>query len=811
MKLTAVTRDLIRFATPLIVITLTMAAVSGLSLGILSTVRSYTNGQGLWTKGQTDAIYFLDLYASTGEIGHLKRYREALAIPLADRTARHALESDPVDLQTARRTLLEGGNHPNDIEGIILLFRHFRWYGHFADAVEHWRDTDAILDELYTLGEQIRMSFETGSASAARIARYRDEILRMNLRLTPMAMEFSNSLGKGARAISNVLIGLNIAVALLLVVLAALRIRRPLLQRQQFEDELLAEKERAQITLASLGEAVVRTDAAGRVEYMNAQAERLLGWSSARATGIRLDMVLRLVDPKTDEETNFLRQSLAGEGGLATAVQKLVRPGGSYAIVSVVTAPVTISGARSGSVVVLHDRSSEDAYISQLAWQAMHDELTGLPNRRALEEALAIALADQKGTGHHVLLFLDLDQFKIVNDTCGHPAGDQLLRQITMRLKDSLRSGDCLARFGGDEFAALVTVKTPERAMEIGERLRKAVEDLQFAWEENSFRISASIGLVHLGGSGLSVDEALKAADIACYMAKEHGRNCVQIYRPESFKLQAHLSEMASVQCIQWALQQDSFRLHAQEIRRLPAGRGPSFGVELLLRLEGQDGELVPPNRFIPAAERYGLMPLIDRWVVAHAFDIVARWPVGSESTTAFFTINLSGATFRESDFIDHVLAQAARTGVDPNRVCFEITETAAINDFSVAHSVIQTLRGHGFRFLLDDFGAGMSSFGYLKMLPVDFLKIDGHFVRDMRRDSTDRAIITAIVGMAAALGKQTVAEQVEDLETLALLQELGVGWAQGFAVGRPRPVPILAGLPVPLRGEPELRMDNAA
>ncbi|MGX5734425.1 putative bifunctional diguanylate cyclase/phosphodiesterase [Bosea thiooxidans] len=804
MRLTPVIRDLIKFTTPLIVITMTMAAVSGFSLGILSIARAYTTGEGLWTKGQKDAVYFLELYADTGDPGHFRRFKHALAIPLADRTARFALEADPIDIQTARTGLLEGGNHPDDLQGMILLFRYFRWYGHVADAVGHWRATDALLDGLAILGEQIRTSFETGQASPERSARHREELFRLNARLTPLATAFSGSLGMAGRAIARVLIVVNIVVALLLIVLAVLRIRRPLLQRQQFEDELLTEKEAAQTTLAALGEAVVRTDAAGRVEYMNAQAERLLGWSSAHAVGVRLDTIMRLVDPKTGEETDFVDRSLQGEGGLTTALQKLVRPGGPPAIVSVVAAPIMVSDTRSGSVVVLHDRSSEDAYISQLAWQAMHDELTGLPNRRALEEALALVLSDQKRHGHHALIFLDLDQFKIVNDTCGHPAGDQLLRQVTMRLKDSLRSSDCLARFGGDEFAALIAVRTPEGAMEIGERLRQAVEALQFVWEGNSFRVSASVGLVNLDIPGLGVDEAFKAADIACYMAKEHGRNCVELYRPESSQLQAHLSEMASVQSIQRALLEDRFRFHAQEIRCLPAGDGSGFGVELLLRLEGEGGEMMLPGRFIPAAERYGLMPLIDRWVVAHAFEIVARWPGGSEGAAAFFTINLSGATFRESDFIDHVLAEAARTGLDPARVYFEITETAAINDFSVAHAVIQTLRRHGFRFLLDDFGAGMSSFGYLKMLPVDFLKIDGHFVRDMRNEPTDRAIITAIVRMAAALGKQTVAEQVEDMETLALLQELGVGWAQGYAIGRPRPVPMLP--PERPGAEPQIR-----
>lgn len=792
MRLTPVIRDLIKFTTPLIIITMTMAAVSAFSLGILSGARAYTTGEGLWTKGQKDAVYFLERYAETGDPALYWRFKQALAIPLADRSARLALEADPIDLQGARTGLLEGGNHPDDLEGMILLFRYFRWYGHVADAVGHWRATDALLDGLATLGEEIRTSFEAGKASAERIARHREELFRLNARLTPLAIAFSSSLGMAGRTLARVLIVANIVVALLLIVLAGLRIRRPLLQRQQFEDELLTEKEAAQTTLAALGEAVVRTDAAGRVEYMNAQAERLLGRSSAHAIGVRLDTIMQLVDPKTGEETDFVGRSLHGAGGLATALQKLVRPGSPPAIVSVVTAPIMVSDVHSGSVVVLHDRSSEDAYITQLAWQAMHDELTGLPNRRALEEALAVVLADQNRRGHHALIFLDLDQFKIVNDTCGHPAGDQLLRQVTMRLKDSLRSSDCLARFGGDEFVALVAVRTPDGAMEIGERLRAAVEALQFAWEGNSFRVSASVGLVNLDIPALGVEDAFKAADIACYMAKEHGRNCVELYHPESFQLQAHLSEMASVQQIQRALLEDRFRFHAQEIRCLPAGKGSGFGVELLLRLEGEAGEVVPPSRFIPAAERYGLMPLIDRWVVAHAFEIVARWPSRAEGAAAFFTINLSGATFRESDFIDHVLAQAARTGVDPTRVYFEITETAAINDFSVAHAVIQTLRRHGFRFLLDDFGAGMSSFGYLKMLPVDFLKIDGHFVRDMRTEPTDRAIITAIVHMAAALGKQTVAEKVEDLETLALLQELGVGWAQGYAIGRPRPVPML-------------------
>ncbi len=376
------------------------------------------------------------------------------------------------------------------------------------------------------------------------------------------------------------------------------------------------------------------------------------------------------------------------------------------------------------------------------------------------------------------------------------PPGDQLLKHTSALLQENLRGVGLLARLGGDEFGVLLQDCDAGSAVAIAERLRLAVQELRFVWNACSFNISVSVGLVHVAEAN-AMEATLRAADMACYMAKEKGRNRVQVYHPSDAELVERVGEMAWVQRIRNGLDEQRFCLFAQEIRSLNKAEPDRSHVELLLRLRDEDGKLVQPGSFMPAAERYGLMPLIDRWVIRNAFALLAeRLSCSEPAQLSSCAINLSGATFGDDDFVEYVRRQFDIYRVPPGMICFEITETSAIADMPSAKRFIEALKKLGCRFSLDDFGTGMSSFSYLKHLPVDYIKIDGSFVREMLNSKIDRAMVEMIVHVAKVMGKSTVAEFVENDEILPALREIGVDYAQGYAIGKPSPFKDMYPLP---------------
>jgi diguanylate cyclase (GGDEF)-like protein len=435
---------------------------------------------------------------------------------------------------------------------------------------------------------------------------------------------------------------------------------------------------------------------------------------------------------------------------------------------------------------VFHDVSKERRLHRALHYQASHDALTGLINRREFENRLTAAVEDarQNQQARHVLLYLDLDQFKLVNDTCGHPAGDLLLKQITGVIQSRVRGQDTLARLGGDEFGILLQDCSLDQALRIAENLRQGIRDYRFAWQGGVLAVGASIGIVEITHEIPTVANVMSAADVACYSAKDSGRNRVQLYKPDDMP-ERH-REMHWVTKLARARDESRFELFYQPI--VPIGDRPHERehFELMLRLRDESGTIVTPAEFIPAAERYNIMPSIDRWVVRQALDrVVHRIESGVKPFTV--AVNLSGTSLNDERFLEFLIAELSAGQLAAGAMCFEITETAAIENLSNVVYFMRELKNRGCHFALDDFGSGLSSFMYLKTLPVDYLKIDGQFVENVTRDPVDRSMVAAISQVGNAMGIQTIAERVESPEVLAELGRLGIGFAQGFYIAKPR------------------------
>ncbi len=422
-----------------------------------------------------------------------------------------------------------------------------------------------------------------------------------------------------------------------------------------------------------------------------------------------------------------------------------------------------------------------------LSYQASHDSLTGLINRGEFERLVTEVLdARGAGPGGNVLLFLDLDQFKVINDTCGHAAGDELLRRVGALLGELLSSGDVLARLGGDEFAILLRGCSPENALLVAERLRQAVADFRFICLQGSFSIGVSVGVVNLEEGFREFSEVLGAADRACYLAKEYGRNRVQVYRTSDEELAHRHGMMLWVGRIRSAIDENRFCLYAQRIAPTAEIHRTPVRAEVLLRMVDRDGRLIPPMAFMPAAERYDLGPAVDRWVIRNAFEQLAQAGPAAFDTCS---INLGAASICDERLFDFIVQEQVRRGLRASQICFEITETSAITQFTKALQLLEKLRAVGFRFALDDFGTGASSFAYLKELPVDYVKIDGIFVRDMLSNRVNCAMVEAIHHVAHVMGSLTVAEFVENTAILERLRQIGVDFAQGYGIGRPQPL----------------------
>jgi diguanylate cyclase (GGDEF)-like protein/PAS domain S-box-containing protein len=564
---------------------------------------------------------------------------------------------------------------------------------------------------------------------------------------------------------------------------------------QSWSDErALAEtKERIQVTLDSIGDGVIATDRQGAISYLNPVAERLTGWSSSDALGQPLAAVYHILDEDTRRPLTF--EPSDPESTTNPAHQRNHEPAilvgrnrREHIVEGLITAMRRLPPSTEGQVLVFRDVTQQKLMARAMAHHANHDELTGLVNRREFERRLQCALDGCRKHGfQHVLCYLDLDQFKLINDTAGHAAGDEALRQARNVLTSRIRQRDTLARLGGDEFGLLLEHCPLENSREIARSLVEVIRDCDFNWQGRRFRLGVSVGLVAITDKTESTTQLMSQADVACYTAKESGRGRVHVYNGDDNETVRRHNEMEWVAELRGALDRDAFELFCQPIVPLHPDSLPQIRYEILLRLRDSSGQLITPDHFVPAAERFGLMPEIDRWVIQTAFRrAVDAFGRASNLSVA---LNLSGSSLSDERLLGFIHQQFQESGLTPKNVCFELTESAAIGNLSDARRFVDDVRQLGCQLALDDFGTGLSSLAYLKTLTVDYLKIDGHFVRNIVDDPVDRAMVVAITDVGRIVGVKTVAEYAHSREVADKLWEIGVDYAQGFYFGAPMPL----------------------
>ncbi len=553
--------------------------------------------------------------------------------------------------------------------------------------------------------------------------------------------------------------------------------------------DIQSEKERAEITLHSIADAVITTNADCAIEYMNRAAEGLCACSLEEVKGKPVQSIFRIIGNDTREPMHSLAEACLYDGiAINKSMTTLISQHNAEHEIECSLSPIrSTRGTIDGIVIVFHDETDRRRMEHMIKHQASHDSLTGLVNRGEFNHQLSENIYGAADSGQiHALCYLDLDRFKLVNDNAGHAAGDALLASIARILSNSIRNGDTPGRLGGDEFGLILKNCTITGARRICEIIIDKISRYSFAWEGQNFSVGVSIGITAIDADSINVIDVIKQADIACYAAKDHGRNRVYVYERKDTELLRRQEEIRWASKLTEALSSDRFKLYAQPICPLSDASHDQLHLEVLVRLQDVDGRIISPGAFIPAAERYNLMGPIDLHIIRKTLQHIASRPADENFC---YSINLSGNSLSEERLVDNILTLIKQQAIDPQRICFEITETAAITNLVNARQFIDALRKYGFRFALDDFGSGLSSFEYLKNLPVDYLKIDGSFVRDMANNRIDHAMVAAINQVGHIMDIKTIAEFVENDQIINKLQLLNVDYAQGYGISRPQPI----------------------
>lgn len=565
-------------------------------------------------------------------------------------------------------------------------------------------------------------------------------------------------------------------------------------QGARLQTALRRANETTQTTLRAIADAVITTDADGNVTYLNPVAEMLTDWAARDAEGEPLANILLLsgADEPEPYARDWITRLLTGGAAAPIEFAKLrSRAGQAYSVEFSAARVIAVDGACTGLVVVFRDVTETRAMVEQIAHDAQHDNLTGLKNRRAFEQEAESLVRDAGDSGQqHAMLFIDLDRFKIVNDTGGHQAGDLLLRQLAGTLRSLMRKADTVARIGGDEFGILLRSCPLDEAERIAHGVLRGVEEYRLMWEDRLYRVGASIGVVSIDGEERSLSRLLAAADLASYQAKQAGGGRVEVFRPGGEELSRRKREMDWASRIVHYLEEGRITLMYQRLAPLSSDVVDQPMSEVLLRLRDDDGSLIPPTVFMPAAERFGLMQSLDRAMIAALCMRLGREGEhargGDDAALPIYAVNVSAASINDPAFLDELLKRLTTHSVSASRVCFDISESVAVLHMERAVAFAAAVRALGCKIALDDFGSGLSSFAYMRQMTLDYVKIDGSRIRGMMSDQVDRVVIEAIQRVGELLHVKTIAEFVEDTSTLDRLRSMGIDYAQGYAVHRP-------------------------
>ena len=737
---------------------------------------AYIIGESHWSKAQQRAVHSLYRYARHAQPADLADARAALRVPLGDRAGRLALERTPVDVAAARAGFLQGENAPEDIERLVWMYRVLGKAPYFRESVRLWREAEVEIQQLVALADELESRPPGATRDDASVRAYQHRLMEIDARVRPKELAFSRSLAEGAHFMRRVLLGLS-AVAFLVLCAYALHVMRSTLRRvRETESEF-----RMAFHQSAVG--MLKLDRDGRFTQANEALAQILGMPLHDIRSLHLSDVLHADDLQCDAHgaIDWTRMLEPGE-------RRLVRRDGDVRWVRW-TASVVAARARCAErvFVLVEDVSEAHELACEIAHQASHDDLTGLINRREIARRLGSALGQAHGCdGRHTLCYIDLDQFKLVNDTCGHEAGDRFLCHFATRVAAQLRREDWLGRLGGDEFAVLLHDTTLEEAEAAMARIHASLGESSFQWNGRTFGLNCSIGVAEINDTAVDVDWLLRAADAACYVAKEEGRNRIRCYRDSDPSLSRRRHELEWVAHTQLAIAEDRLLLYAQQIVALDGSQRLQY--EVLVRLRDREGRLHAPGVFLPAMERYGQGMAVDAFVVDAVCRHFALHPAHL-ARVDLCHVNMSAQSIADPAFLEHVNLLLDQHPDVATRLCFEITETAVIANLDDACRFIDAMRARGCRIARDDFGSGLSSFAYLKRLPVDILKIDGAFIRDLARGEVDLALVRSMSQMGQALGKVTIAEWVESDAVLAQLHEVGIGHVQGYAVHVPCPL----------------------
>jgi diguanylate cyclase (GGDEF)-like protein/PAS domain S-box-containing protein len=760
-----------------VAITVLVLVLAIQGMGLLAAGRAYVAGESLWSKGQKDAVYYLQRYALERDDADFVAYERALAFPLGDRLARLELDQPEPDIARVRAGFLQGGNHADDIDGMIRLYLRFRDVGPIAHAISVWATADGYIMELGALGASLRAAVKADSLDEAASQRYLADIRRLNATLTPLSAEFSGTLGDAQRTAQSIVVGLMLAVSAFFLV-AAIGLSRRLLRQREAVEGALRENEaqmRQLVESAPLPLLIVgRRDES--LLYANSRALQQFGLTAsqaktAKAGDFYLDRTTREAILSAIDRDGSIRdfevemQDRMGLRFWAVISSQRIRYAGQSCLL---TALVNIDDRK---------RLQDD-----MRFRAFHDALTGLPNRAMFLDALDRALKKAKRTDERFsVLFIDLDRFKVINDTLGHFAGDRLLQAVAERLREGVRESDLVARLGGDEFVILAEGHGgPEDVSHIAEKVLQHLER-PFAIDGREVALTASIGISSHPDDGDDLDELVKSADIAMYQAKEEGRNAFRFYAPSINKLTLQRFDLEAR--LRGAIERDELCLQYQPVVDLATGE--IRNLEALIRWNDPKSGLIMPGEFIPIAEETGAILAIGRWVLERACRDLKGWDeMGLPHLSV--AVNVSARQVLHHALVNEVFEALQQNGISPDRLELEITESMMMHDPAGAERALRSLKGLGVRLAVDDFGTGYSSLSLVRRFPFDTVKIDRSFVSGCPEDSESMAIVQSVATLARLLGLAVIAEGVETSPQRLAVAAAGCPFAQGYLFSRP-------------------------